>query len=189
MKPTNEQIIAEAHRRFVEEQRNHDGLTPEGSSFADHIIEVMREGWTPPEPVVDPDVLAWREWWGSEDANADPKHAYLAGARMARAQARPLALYLQDRADRDDAEADRILNQHLIDAALKRGIELGLEAAARACLEKAEYFAHNDAFVVGQPLSNTRERHACVRCAYEIRDINPDTIAREAVLDQLTSEA
>ena len=74
----------------------------------------------------------------------------------------------------------RILNQHLIDAALKRGIELGLEAAARACLEKAEYFAHNDAFVVGQPLSNTRERYACVRCAYEIRAINPDTIAREA---------
>ena len=77
----------------------------------------------------------------------------------------------------------RILNQHLIDAALKRGIELGLEAAARACLEKAEYFAHNDAFVVGQPLSNTRERHACVRCAYEIRDINPDTIARETQHD------
>ena len=205
MKPTNEQIIAEAHRRFVEEQRNHDGLTPEGSSFADHIIEVMRENWTPPEPVVDPDVLAFREWaakdWverypaevddvqrGKRDG-CDIAKAFVAGARMARAQARPLALYLQDRADRDDAEADRILNQHLIDAALKRGIELGLEAAARACLEKAEYFAHNDAFVVGQPLSNTRERHACVRCAYEIRDINPDTIAREAVLDQLTSEA
>ena len=94
-----------------------------------------------------------------------------------------------------------------IDAARLEGIRLGLEAAARACLEKAEYFAHNDAFVVGQPLSNTRERYACVRCAYEIRNTNPDTIARdvqtishqskcdnlhiarEAVLDQLTSEA
>ena len=73
----------------------------------------------------------------------------------------------------------RILNQHLIDAARLEGIRLGLEAAARACLEKAEYFAHNDAFVVGQPLSNTRERYACVRCAYEIRNTNPDTIARD----------
>ena len=93
------------------------------------------------------------------------------------------------------------------DAARLEGIRLGLEAAARACLEKGEYFAHNDAFVVGQPLSNTRERYACVRCAYEIRDLDPDTIARdvqtishqekrddlhiarEAVLDQLTREA
>ena len=38
--------------------------------------------------------------------------AYLAGARMAREQAKPLAQYLQDRADRDDAEADRILAKY-----------------------------------------------------------------------------
>ena len=37
---------------------------------------------------------------------------YLAGARMAREQAKPLAQYLQDRADRDDVEADRILAKY-----------------------------------------------------------------------------
>ena len=54
-----------------------------------------REGWTPPEPVVDPDLLAFREWLsgfypaskanilqGCRDLTADAE-AYLAGARMA----------------------------------------------------------------------------------------------------------
>ena len=50
----------------------------------------------------------------------------------------------------------RILNQHLIDAALKRGIELGLEAAANAIAEKQD-----------QDLR-------------EILNIDPETIAREA---------
>jgi len=58
-----------------------------------------------------------------------------------------------------------ILNQHLIDAALKRGIELGLEAAAGV--------ADHD-----WPDPNS-----------PIRNLDPDTIAREAVLEQLTAEA
>ena len=96
MTPTNEQIIAEAIRR-----RKERGM--EGIFLADFIIEVMREGWTPPEPVVDPDVLAFRDWaskeWplgfgaassGRMDTSGYAK-AYLAGARMAREQERERA--------------------------------------------------------------------------------------------------
>ena len=63
-----------------------------------------REGWTPPEPVVDPDVLAFREWgerrFGVNTASAYRlgdcddtaiAEAYLAGARMAREQERERA--------------------------------------------------------------------------------------------------
>jgi len=51
MTATNEQIENEAHRRFDE-----NPCTP----LAHYIIDVTREGWTPPEPPVDPDVLAVR---------------------------------------------------------------------------------------------------------------------------------
>ena len=128
MNPTNEQIIAEAHRRFVEEQRNHDGLTPESSSLANHIIEVMRENWTPPEPVVDPDLLAFREWFahlpgrlgtrgilaGRWDASDEAK-AYLAGASMAREQEQERAKELVELAKtwaRFDSEATRVINRY-----------------------------------------------------------------------------
>ena len=53
----------------------------------------------------------------------------------------------------------RILNQHLIDAALKRGIELGLEAAADKLAERQD------------------------RDLSEILHIDPDTIAKEAQRD------
>ena len=59
----------------------------------------------------------------------------------------------------------RILNQHLTAAARLEGIRLGLEAAAQV--------ADHD-----WPDPNS-----------PIRRLDPDTIAREAVLDQLTSEA
>ena len=99
MTPTNEQIIAEANRRRKE--RGMDGLL-----LADFIIEVMREGWTPPAPV-DPDLLAFREWFahlpgrlnqrvvlaGSWDISADAR-AYLAGARMATERERERAKVL-----------------------------------------------------------------------------------------------
>jgi hypothetical protein len=75
MTATNEQIEDEAHRRFDE-----NPCTP----LAHYIIEVTREGWTPPEPV-DPDVLAFREWI-YQNNRANHEDAYLAGARMARAQ-------------------------------------------------------------------------------------------------------
>ena len=50
MKATNEQIKAEAKRRW--------GATPSAdmATVEDFIIEVMRENWTPPEPV-DPDLI------------------------------------------------------------------------------------------------------------------------------------
>jgi len=90
MTATNEQIEDEAHRRFDE-----NPCTPR----ALYIIEVVREGWTPPEPV-DPDVLAYREWelsklgmlcYREEVLAGDWDHfataiAFLAGARMAREQ-------------------------------------------------------------------------------------------------------
>ena len=69
----------------------------------------------------------------------------------------------------------RILNQHLIDAVLKRGIELGLEAAGRA--------------VCGQEIkaaTKTGEYHGPGRFAGLaeatdlIRALDPETIAREA---------
>jgi hypothetical protein len=50
---------------------------------------LAREGWTPPEPV-DPDVLAYWDWHKSVNPtgrlNLNVCDAYLAGARMARAQ-------------------------------------------------------------------------------------------------------
>jgi hypothetical protein len=90
MTATYEQIEDEAHRRFDE-----NPCTP----LAHYIIEVVREGWTPPEPV-DPDVLAYREWelsklgmlcYREEVLAGDWDHfataiAFLAGARMAREQ-------------------------------------------------------------------------------------------------------
>jgi len=86
--PTNDQIVAEAERRWAHEPRDR--------FVTDYIIEVVREGWTPPEPVVDQDVLAFREWattlWpnvaeGVLHGNMDYTEAakgFLAGARMAR---------------------------------------------------------------------------------------------------------
>ena len=109
MKATKEQIIAEAKRRW--------GATPSAdmATIEDFIIDVAREGWTPPEPVVDPDVLAYREWM--KKIRTDPVvildsdidageydsrlagHAYLAGARMAREQEQERAQVLVEYVD------------------------------------------------------------------------------------------
>ena len=69
----------------------------------------------------------------------------------------------------------RILNQHLIDAARLEGIRLGLEAAAKAALlnSHAEPF---DLKYIDAVWSS-------------IRALDPETIAREAALDKLASEA
>ena len=92
MKPTNEQIIFEAKRRW--------GATPSAdmTTIEDFIIEVVRENWTPPEPepVVDPDLIAWRYWIGQTypdcahmfdcwEIDGLAEH-FIAGARMARNQ-------------------------------------------------------------------------------------------------------
>ena len=85
---TKEQIVAEAERR-----READ-LGEGGWSVVDYVIEVTREGWTPPEPV-DPDLLAFREWLkGPFRVLPAMTDAYLAGARMAREQEQERAKFL-----------------------------------------------------------------------------------------------
>jgi len=81
-------------------------------------------------------------------------------------------VYLSEDADEFDAASEipwrdkcryRILNQHLIDAARLEGIRLGLEAAAG---EGAKWFG---------PLS-----YGAQEILANIRNLDPDTIAREA---------
>jgi hypothetical protein len=85
--------------------------------------------------------------------------------------------YSSESSDVDWPNAERycILNQHLIDVALLEGIRLGLEAAAKAALlnSHAEPF---DLKYIDAVWSS-------------IRALDPATIAREAVLDKLASEA
>jgi len=92
MTATNEQIVAEAERRAIEDGGG-------GAPVEHYIIEVTREGWTPPEPV-DPDLLAYRKWEVSQLGNHGYREevlagkwdrditatGFLAGARMAREQ-------------------------------------------------------------------------------------------------------
>ena len=71
-----------------------------------------------------------------------------------------------------------ILNQHLIDAALKRGIELGLEAAAK------EVGAGRWRWSTWENHPRMSQWAKSVQSAYEhceflIRDINSDAIAKE----------
>ncbi len=85
---------------------------------------LAREGWTPPEPVVDPDILAFREWgerrFGVNTASAYRlgdcddtaiADAYLAGASMAREQEReragPLVEFVEDHSRRLDGVGAR----------------------------------------------------------------------------------
>lgn len=71
----------------------------------------------------------------------------------------------------------RILNDHLIDAARLEGIRLGLEAA-----NKAVEWLYGESGM-------TERQEALEDASMAVRALNPDTIAREAVLDQLTREA
>lgn len=124
MTATKEQIVAEAERRWENE------LGEREWSVVDYIIEVIREGWTPPEPV-DPDVLAFREWaataWplGSEAAlrghmdTTQYAEAYLAGARMAREQEQERAKVLVEYVEASDRAGGMIARNTL--AAYKAG--------------------------------------------------------------------
>ena len=67
----------------------------------------------------------------------------------------------------DSVRRFRILNQHLIDAARLEGIRLGLEAAMKIVWKDARWMG-SDGPRIGEKLWLT------------LRDLNPDTIAREA---------
>lgn len=92
---------------------------------------LAREGWTPPElePVVDPDILAFREWLMEREPDMrEPSYeydadfwdncmfaqAFLAGARMATERERervgPLLDYVKERAHYPDGVGGRALN-------------------------------------------------------------------------------
>ena len=79
----------------------------------------------------------------------------------------------------------RTINQHLIDTALKRGIELGLEAAAKVATEKVEErigVTCPDG-VEGCAVFHFRREYrdkSADHIEYEIRALNPETIAKEA---------
>ncbi|MFN8992589.1 MAG: hypothetical protein ACK5X3_02805, partial [Pseudomonadota bacterium] len=99
-----------------------------GAPIEYFIIEVVRENWTPPEPPVDPDLLAFREWLMKREPdmrrqsyaydadfwdNCLSAQAYLAGARMAREQEReragPLVEFVEDHSRRLDGVGARAL--------------------------------------------------------------------------------
>ena len=70
MKATKEQIVAEANRRAVAQGY--------GAQPVEHfIVDVVCENWTPPEPVVDPDLLAMRKLLAA--AAPELADAYLRG--------------------------------------------------------------------------------------------------------------
>ena len=115
-------IAQEAYRRRLEQ--THPGHDIDAPTVI-LAIEIALSGWTPPEPEpVDPDVLAFREWF-AQRAGSAPKSgilaghwdstsdadAFLAGARMAREQeqerAKELVEYVWDDAKRPDGAGDR----------------------------------------------------------------------------------
>ena len=92
---TNEQLD---EARAKEAWRNMGGSDiDQADRLAVMAARLARENWTPPEPVVDPDVLAFREWLTTSPLTPRPSgdpnryddvlfETYLAGARMAREQ-------------------------------------------------------------------------------------------------------
>jgi hypothetical protein len=97
-------IAQETYRRRLEQ--THPGH-PIDAPTVMMAIEIALSGWTPPEPVVDPDVLAFREWFAQRAGSATKSgilaghwdsisdaDAYLAGARMARERERERAKVL-----------------------------------------------------------------------------------------------
>lgn len=102
----------------------------------------------------------WIEWGGGECPPPPDAHTEV----RARNYVRRVGLAVVFDWQGGDIICYRILNQHLIDAARLEGIRLGLEAAVKAA----------DAY---DGLA-----------AMSVQRLDPETIAREAVLDQLTSE-
>jgi hypothetical protein len=83
----------------------------------------------------------------------------------------------------------RILNQHLIDAARIEGIRLGLEAAAKEADKGSDRL--DGEWREGCKADNHLEGRTdgMDEAAGLIRALDPETIAREAILDKLASEA
>jgi hypothetical protein len=84
---TNEELDAarakEAERRW--DEATEGGTRPTWVPLGVIAARLARENWTPPEPVVDPDLAAFREWESAQwPAYTCTQAAYLAGARMAR---------------------------------------------------------------------------------------------------------
>ena len=96
--------------RAKEAQRLWESGQEAGSSSWVVAARLAREGWTPPEPVVDPDMLGWRAWRATQSflAEWDPQMsiAYFAGARMAREQERERAKVLLEYVEDDTRRFD-----------------------------------------------------------------------------------
>ncbi len=82
-----------------------------------------------------------------------------------------------------------VLNQHLIDAARLEGIRLGLEAAAKEADKGSDRL--DGEWREGCKADNHLEGRTdgMDEAAGLIRALDPETIAREAILDKLASEA
>lgn len=118
--PTWREITAEAIRRKAQALKDGRG----DIELEALIVEVTREGWSPPEPV-DPDLLAFREFASKAARSASLAESYrdgdmdscasaylfIAGARMAREQererARKLAEFVEDQSRRLDGVGAR----------------------------------------------------------------------------------
>lgn len=118
--PTWQEITAEAIRRKAQALEDGRG----DIELEALIVEITREGWTPPEPV-DPDLMAFREWFSSRLGGRESRQAaaagkydgwpeaqaFLAGARWAREQererAREMAQFTEDQSRRLDGVGAR----------------------------------------------------------------------------------
>jgi hypothetical protein len=97
MTATNEQIVEEAERRARAALASR---CPPNWSVIDYVIEVTREGWTPPEPV-DPDLLAVRVVLADQATNRIAQQNYLNGLHDAQTHFQSaLAAYKAGRAAR-----------------------------------------------------------------------------------------
>jgi len=113
-------------------------FSTDGPTAVTIAARLARENWTPPEPVVDPDVLAFREW-GAADSEADgwtggatlhrqghfdlseTAQAYLAGARMAAEREQERAKVLVEYVSAHTQGLNAILGCHDTLAAYKAG--------------------------------------------------------------------
>jgi hypothetical protein len=85
--------------------------------------------------------------------------------------------YYGNRCDDFDAVCPTCRAWAEYDDLLEQGVRMGLEAAAKACVEQQRVFA-SDQYAIGQPMSSLSERFACGRCLEEIAALDAAAIAR-----------